>query len=342
MTTTMISTTTAAVAATLPVINTINIDDDSNIFWKESDLDYVNFESTTRKIPVANTLSHFFTPFREIANIPYGFPSIPLPPIEHFDFIKEIPVSSTIVGGLAVAQQDFQLNWWDLQDASFPPMFETSKIHLTTTVTTTTVTLILTTDLKSYEQEEDEWSIFDTSSKTSITESDYPNSELDFDMNDYFVFPTLSTTLTTDMINYNTQPFVPYYFTDYKTKEQLLDLMKPIPTLVPPPFSWMLHMAYQNKTKSKGRQNLNDQVSAMTLSPVTSKKKNKKNREPLKITINNNYDYFFEYCNKKQCQNGGRLNSYCLCICLPAFSGDNCEKSKYDSSLELLICIFLF
>ena len=33
----------------------------------------------------------------------------------------------------------------------------------------------------------------------------------------------------------------------------------------------------------------------------------------------------FEYCKDQKCHNGGRLNSDCLCICLPAFAGESCQ-----------------
>lgn len=36
----------------------------------------------------------------------------------------------------------------------------------------------------------------------------------------------------------------------------------------------------------------------------------------------------FEYCKDQQCLHGGRLTSDCLCICLPAFTGDSCETGR--------------
>ena len=37
----------------------------------------------------------------------------------------------------------------------------------------------------------------------------------------------------------------------------------------------------------------------------------------------------FEYCKGQQCHNGGRLNSDCLCICLPAFTGQSCQTGTH-------------
>lgn len=39
-------------------------------------------------------------------------------------------------------------------------------------------------------------------------------------------------------------------------------------------------------------------------------------------------DAYYEYCKNKTCHHGGRLNSDCLCICLPTFTGDNCETGR--------------
>jgi hypothetical protein len=40
------------------------------------------------------------------------------------------------------------------------------------------------------------------------------------------------------------------------------------------------------------------------------------------------HDILYEYCREQQCQHGGRLNTDCLCICLPAYTGKYCETGR--------------
>lgn len=319
---------TTIVTDTLPISSTtITIDDDDDddaVIWEDPDLDFVIVEPTTTiaTIPIASTMLPISTETEILDETDAVDESstIPLETIEHFNFVDGFPPSSTIAGGIAVAQQESQLNWWDLDDVSLTPLTNLNMIPLTTTVATNTFTLIPSTS----KLEEDEWEIFNTSSIPSNIQLEHvsdSNSEIDFDMNDFFSLPTLLTTPTIDVITNNTSPFVPYYLTDYKTKEQLSGLVKPVPTLAMPPFSWMLHHAKQNRTLLHSRQSLINKTRTTTLPTNT----NKKTRAEITSKINNNPDQSFEYCNKKQCQHGGRLNSDCLCICLPAFSGDNCE-----------------
>jgi hypothetical protein len=324
--TTIISTTTTT--ATLPMSTTIatDDDDDDNVIWEDPDLDFVLVEPTTTTIlPIGSTSFPFPTELPDDTDDLYESSTIPLPSIEHFDFLDGIPASSTIAGGMAVAQQDSQFNWWDLDEASLPPLTEPNSFPLTTIATNTFPLIPSTTKLTPID--EDEWAIFNTS---SITDS---NSEIDFDMNDYFTFPALSTTPPIDLIKNNTPSFIPHYFTDSQTKEQLLGLIKPVPTLAMPPFSWMLHFANQNKSVLQSRQSVINKTRTTNI----LKTKNKKKRVmELKAKRNNNFDHFYEYCDKKQCLNGGRLNSECLCICLPAFNGNNCEKGT-DIYISFLI-----
>ena len=53
-------------------------------------------------------------------------------PIEHFDLIDDILESSTIAGGVAVAQDDSELNWWDLNEA-FTQSLTTTNVRSTST-----------------------------------------------------------------------------------------------------------------------------------------------------------------------------------------------------------------
>jgi hypothetical protein len=315
----------ATTTVTRPITTTAIIDDDDddddNVIWEDPDLDFVIVEPTTSTVPIPTSSHPLSTELPDDIDVVYFSSTIPLQPVEHFDFIEQIPASSTITGGMAVAGQDSQFNWWDLDEATFPPLTEPnpSPPPTTTTIAANPFTLIpSTTKLTNFE---DDWAIFNKTSTPSVTKFDHlSNSDIDVDMNDYFPVPSILRTSTIDSITNNTPPFVPYYFTDYKTNDQLLDLLKPSPTLAMPPFSWMLHLANQNKSAPQGRQSLINKNSTMP-----SKKTIKKKRMDSKTMINDN---FYEHCNKKQCQHGGRLNTDCLCICLPAFGGDNCEISK--------------
>ncbi|CAF4355827.1 unnamed protein product, partial [Rotaria magnacalcarata] len=82
-------------------------------------------------------------------------------------FNQQFIGSSTIVGGLAVAQQDFQLNWWDVSDAALSPLIEASNFPLTTTTTTP---ILKTSSFTKIDQ--DDWSIFDTSTIASMNYSE--------------------------------------------------------------------------------------------------------------------------------------------------------------------------
>jgi hypothetical protein len=275
---------------------TINIDND-NVIWDDPDLDFVLINSTAIIIPNNSTTSI---------------------PFDHFDFTDEMFPSSTIIGGLAVEQQNLSLNWWDMNDTLLSPPPLTSNL---------------------ISSNEDDWVIFNTTSISSITRFEHlsadddtennneeisqtaehlftfdtdSNSETDVNMNDYILFPVL-TTPTIDLINNNTQTFLPPYFTDNQTKDQLLDYMKPLSTLAMPPFAWMLNLAVQNKSElQNGKDFLNSTTQQVQLETTTSKSS----------------AISYEYCKNKQCNYGGRLNSDCLCICLPTFTGDNCETGR--------------
>lgn len=86
-----------------------------------------------------------------------------------------------------------------------------------------------------------------------------------------------------------------------------------------PPFSWMLNLASQNKSEIRNSTTTKQQQNVQLTTPTV----------------------FFEYCKNKQCHHGGRLNSDCLCICLPAFTGDQCETGTKNFLLEIFL-FFLF
>ncbi|CAM4803125.1 unnamed protein product [Rotaria magnacalcarata] len=307
---------TITTTVTLPRSATTEMDE-NNIAWEDTDEDDVEedfsmFSTTTSEITNTST-SPFFTNSIETTNLLFDSSTIPVSTMEHFDFNQQFIGSSTIVGGLAVAQQDFQLNWWDVSDAALSPLIEANNFPLTTTTTTTTP-ILKTSSFTKIDQ--DDWSIFDTSTIASMNYSEQlldSNADLDFDMNDHF-FSTLSTTPPIDSINVNnngstssSSSFIPYYFDDYKPKDPTFN---PMPTLAMPPFTWMLQLASQNGIKNR-KIISNETISTNTTTIIKKKEKKKK--------------ILHEHCNQKQCQNGGRLNSNCICICLPAYSGHDCE-----------------
>jgi hypothetical protein len=232
-------------------------------------------------------------------------------PIDHSDFIDEISPSSTIVGDLAIVEANSSFNWWDFNDTSL------SSFPLTSTLPI----------------EDDDWIISNTSLIPSITrfehlsvdddneeinnsdEELFPfttglNSPINIDLNDYILSSTLTTTSIIDVMN-------------NKTNDQLLEYMKPLPTLAMPPFSWMLNMAAQSK---------NESLNTTTTTTTEKQKVQLTSKTP---------GIFYEYCQNKTCHYDGRLTSDCLCICLPAFTGDNCETGSIFSLLfRKSVCFF--
>ena len=330
----------------IPIATTsILIDDpttaivDENTIWEEEEEeeeedDFVMVETTT--IKAATTVVTTTTTTKTMNKTTSSFVSTTLsddfdpidepftPPVEHFELIGNIPASSTISGGMAVAQDDSELNWWDMSDSFTEPLPEPRPA--------------LTTTTKFVTHEDQLWDIFNTTTVPipSITRfeplsvdvdvddfespSEVPDDpshsevEVDVDMNDYFL---LSTAVTGDLGHPN-DSFVPYYFNDYKPKDEqkeLLNLIKPIPTLAMPPFSWMLHQANQTKHGLK--------TSTLPITTTTTKKKRqakgKMSNTPKK-----------QSCHGKQCQHGGHLNGDCLCICLPAFTGEHCQTGTAE------------
>ncbi|CAF5153884.1 unnamed protein product, partial [Rotaria magnacalcarata] len=163
---------TITTTVTLPRSATTEMDE-NNIAWEDTDEDDVEedfsmFSTTTSEITNTST-SPFFTNSIETTNLLFDSSTIPVSTMEHFDFNQQFIGSSTIVGGLAVAQQDFQLNWWDVSDAALSPLIEANNFPLTTTTTTTTP-ILKTSSFTKIDQ--DDWSIFDTSTIASMNYSE--------------------------------------------------------------------------------------------------------------------------------------------------------------------------
>ncbi|CAF0949140.1 unnamed protein product [Adineta ricciae] len=328
-----------------PTMNTVDVD----VHWEDPDLDFVLVEPTvkpTPAIPFATTPLPLASDIPDDVEFVAETSTVLLPSIEHFDLLDEIFPSSTIVGGIAVAQQDqdSQINWWDVDEASLPSVSQSNQIPLATTTTASNIFTIIPSTNKLTESNDDyEWNIFNTTSVSLVTPLNHQsdsNSEIEFDMNDYFTFPTSSTTAILNFIKNQTQPLLPFYFSDDNTKEQLAGLNKPASTLAVPPFSWMLQLANQPKNVLRSRQSILSKTLTTISTATISKRKNKKTTLTLRGKSNNQFDHFYELCQNKQCKNGGRLNSDCLCICLPAFSGNHCEIVHCDQE-PTHICDFV-
>ena len=318
-----ISTTTTSTATTT---------EDNRVVWEDPELDFIIAEAPTTTIVMTTTTTRIQSSlsaqsFERLEAIAHPT-TTPFDALEHLDLVEEMPSSSTIAGGLAVAEEDSEFNWWDLNETSFPPAIATAKSRVVTTTEPVA------------RSEDDDWVLFnatyipwvtrfehlsgDEETESPIDESHASttplplvekesNGEVEIDLNDYFV---LSTSKTVDFVNEN-DSFVPYYFSDYKTtdkKDDFFDLVKPVPTLAMPPFDWMLHQLNNPSAEVLNRKSDDDPKPDEKRRPLIRANK----------TVVNDYDY----CDQKQCHHGGRLNIDCLCICLPAFTGDNCETGK--------------
>ncbi len=203
---------------------------------------------------------------------------------------------------------------WDDPDLDFVIVESTTPIITNSSISTNELDKILPNDNSTIENttslslsstlisstipiEENDWiSTNTTTSIQPITRFEHlsandhieeTNETIDID-DDYLLS---STTPIIDLFT-----FIPYYFLNNQTNNQFFEYINPLSTLAIPPFSWMLNMAAQNKS----------QFSTSTTTTTTS-------------------ETLYEYCKNKQCHHHGRLNSDCLCICLPTFTGENCE-----------------
>lgn len=293
--------------AQIPSLTTITPDFESAT-WQEEDDEYSDFVIVPTSTITPSTTTHVYPITSSVINpIPSSSSSIPelinddfefLDPsstiaVEHFDFFDGMPPSSTISGGAAIAQDESELNWWDLNDVFTPSVTDT--IGNVPPVNSSPQPISTSTLIPSVTR-------FEHLSHGDADENSFPPSDDDIDMNDYF---SASSTPNLDQLHKN-DSFVPYYFNDYKPhgeQQEFLNLIKPVSTLAMPPFSWMLQQANRTQRTSSP--------------PPTTKKLKLKNRKMSK-----------DQCQSKRCQHGGRLNHDCLCICLPAFTGDQCQTGK--------------
>ncbi|CAF1060261.1 unnamed protein product [Adineta steineri] len=296
-------------STTTTIRTTIDIYNDS-IIWDDPDLDDNLIESTTFIISNNSTNSSILN--------------------ADMDFTNEIFINSTIINNLTFSESNSSLYGWNSNDTSI------SLFPINSTSILTTMQI----------DNDDDWTIFNTSSILPVTRFEHlsidddtddffsfdieSNPEINQDTNDYF-FP--STLIPSSITDNHTQLLFPYYIQNNKIKDQFLEYIKPIPTLAMPPFSWMLNMANKNKNETINstitkKQNVHLTTSSSSTTTTTT------------TTIYQTPSAFFEYCKNKQCLHDGRLNSDCLCICLPAFTGDNCETVLCEQE-PAHICSFI-
>ena len=115
----------------------------------------------------------------------------------------------------------------------------------------------------------------------------------------------LSTTLPIE----NTTETIQYTSTSTTPIINIFPFFDPSLVIPPPPFSWMLNLIGNTTTTTI----------ATTTTTITT---------PIITTTTLTTERSYEYCKDKQCQYGGRLTSDCLCICLPAYTGENCEIGR--------------
>ena len=309
--------------------------DEENVVWEEADLDSnsdfdFDFVSTSTitpstSVPTITTTYPIWStalPLATTATVAAGNDDFELidpsssVPIEHFDLIDDILSSSTISGGVAVAQDDSELNWWDLNEIFTQSLSENVPISSSTRTTnikpihSNTMMIYNSTTIPSVTRFEHLSVHIDDDDDEGNTDESVLPLEAEIDMNDYFF---VSSTPNENLSNKN-QTFVPYYFNDYKPKneqKEFLNLIKPLSTLAMPPFSWMLQQANQTQQTASPRKITRTITTTMT---TPMKLKHRK--------ISN------DVCQGKRCQHGGRLSGDCLCICLPAFTGDVCQTGK--------------
>lgn len=283
---------------------TIDIYND-NMIWDDPDLDYNLFESI---LLTSSSLSNTATT------------AISFDLDDELDCIDEILLNSTLVNNFIIPETNSSLDLWDFNDTSI------------TLFSSNTTTII--------EKDDDDWTIFNTTFELPITQFNHLSLDanlenddiedylpLDFESNDDNDTSIISTTTTPTIIDLSenlTEPLFIYDIKDKNIKDQLLELFKPYPTLAIPPFSWMLNMMSQNKSKlPNSTTTISTTQSTSTIKPTTSVITTIKTTTT--TTVLSTANTIFEYCKNKHCQHGGRLNSDCLCICLPAFTGDQCE-----------------
>lgn len=138
------------------------------------------------------------------------------------------------------------------------------------------------------------------------------NPNINLDINDYNPSQIMKPTsiINDSTITNNTQLLFPLNIHN-ETDDSLSEYIELLPKFPLPPFSWMINMFNENQSHILNSTET-DVSEDIELLPETT----------LEL------DVLSEFCKNKRCYHGGRLNSDCLCLCLPAFTGDNCETGN--------------
>ncbi|CAF0876509.1 unnamed protein product [Adineta ricciae] len=306
--------TTTEITTTLTIASsikntTVDIYND-NAIWDDPDLDYNLFEPVLSIVSLPN--NHTTTTMADLS--------------EEFDIMDEILLNSTSIDDLMNPESNITLNWWDFND-----------------------TLITVSPSNLTDDNDDDWMIFNTTVELPITRFDHLSSEDDDEDEDYQILDfdshsdidnmtlmlntTTTTATTTHALDNLTEPLFIYDLKDHHMKDQLLEFFKPFPTLAIPPFSWMLSMI--NQTHSESLNSTTTTTSTTTTHTTMTTTTTTISRNTTTI-----FQAPFEYCKDRHCRHSGRLNSDCLCVCLPAFTGDECETVLCEQE-PAHICTFV-
>ncbi|UJR09201.1 hypothetical protein I4U23_013449 [Adineta vaga] len=324
--TTIKSTTTSTISSL--IMNVTNDIYNDNMIWDDPDLDYNLFESMVSTTLSSNTTTILFDLDDEL------------------DLIDEILLNSTLVDEFIISEPNISINFWDFNDTS----------SILSSLNTTSLIQI----------DDNDWTIFNTTFELPITRFDHLSldaaaaadddnddddfedylsldfesySEINSNLNDDNGTLIVNTTTIIDLFENFTEPLFVYDIKDHNIKDQLLEFFKPYPTLALPPFSWMLSMISPNKSELS-----NSTTTTSTTTTTTQSTSMERQTTSLPTTttttIHSTSNTPFEYCKNKKCYHDGRLNSDCLCICLPAFTGDHCETVLCDQE-PIHICTFI-
>ena len=252
--------------------------------------------TTTRRTTINIDEDHFVWDDADLDDPPSTtivMPSISLAPVAHFDLIDDAAASSTVAGGRAVAEEESTLHWWSFNDTSLPSISMMTdywpQANATSTPMVTRLEYLSVDDYVDETQTLAPPSTLQTKSYSGIV----------IDMNSYASQAPMTTGQVTSKAPSTSLPM------QHSTERSVS-----VSTAAVPLVSSMMHMTYEEEEDDAHLRNATTRRQRGLLRTSTA-------RQPVRS--------IFEYCKDKQCYSGGRLNSDCLCICLPAYTGDNCE-----------------
>ena len=252
--------------------------------------------TTTRRTTINIDEDHFIWDDADLDDPQYTptvIPSSTLPPVAHFDLIDDAAASSTVAGGRAVAEEESTLHWWSFNDTSLPSI--STMTDYWTPANTTSNPMVTRLEYLSVDDYVDETETLAPPS-TSRANS---YSGIVIDMNSYASQAPMTTS------NGTSKATSTYLTTQHSTERPTSVSTAPV-SLV----SSIMHMTYEEEEDDADLRNSTTRRQRGLLRSTTT-------GQPVRS--------IYEYCKDKQCFSGGRLNSDCLCICLPAYTGENCE-----------------